>query len=145
MRTAIERTAMPEDAADIARGWVEALGRRDAEALTRLSHPRIRYTTSVLADKQTYVGHDGLRECVACVAARGWDEIGVIDDVRRYSDTAAAVSGDVLAGSERVNPFSIVLRLCDGLVISAAAYLSDRSLLDHVGHTPERAGSRAGR
>ena len=66
-----DRSWDPASAMEIGRRWVDAITRRDADALVEITDPEIAfYPTTVLRRRDLYSGHDGLRQWIADIATR---------------------------------------------------------------------------
>lgn len=120
----------------IARNFIEAFNRRDAEGLVELADPEIEFhPTPLVHVHRGYHGHDGLR--------RWLEEIGGVGhrvrvhDVRRLDESHFLVLSDVLIEGEPVSPLAVLVRLSEvGQIVEVHAFLSDERILAQVGLTP---------
>ena len=125
----------PEQALTVARTWLDAFNRRDAEALVRVAHPDVDvYPTKLFRHREHYIGHAGLRRWIADVVSHDDGEAVLIKSVRRDRSREILVVGDVLVHGRTVSPFTGLYVVRDGMVRSARSYLSDEQRLREVGH-----------
>jgi ketosteroid isomerase-like protein len=124
-------------AEELARRFIDAFNRRDADALVALSHPRIEFLPTILVGQRAvYHGHDGLRRWVDDLrASRAAHEVRV-HTVRVLPPDGFAVLTEVLIDGELLSPSAMVASLEDGLIVRAKAYLSDERTLIRVGVLP---------
>ena len=82
------RSFDPSSAIEIGRRWVDAITRRDADALFEITDPHIAfYATKILRNRGPYSGHDGLRQWIADIATAHLPITERITDVRLPSGT----------------------------------------------------------
>jgi ketosteroid isomerase-like protein len=131
----LERDAPGPDAAwDVARRWIEAFNRRDADALLAVADPEMVFHPTLLAGRRrAYRGHEELRLWLADVAATSLRHTAEATAVRRLPSGEHMVSGNVFQDGEVLSPFSMRIRVSDGMLVEAWAYLSDEALLSSLG------------
>jgi hypothetical protein len=132
--------AIPEVSFElIARRFVDAFNRRDADGMVALAHPEIEFhPTSLVGTGQRYDGHEGLRRWVAELSASGMQHQVRVREVRPLDDGFALLS-EVLLDGAHVSPSAMVARLNqEHVIIEARAFLSDAELLEHIGLMPEK-------
>jgi ketosteroid isomerase-like protein len=124
-----------EDAAwAVARRWIEAFNRRDADALLAVADAEMVFHPTLLAGaRRTYRGHEGLRLWLADVAATGLRHTAEATALRRLPSGEHLVSGSIFHDGEAMSPFSMRFRVRDGKLVEAWAYLSDEALLGSLG------------
>jgi ketosteroid isomerase-like protein len=122
---------------ELGRSWVEAMHRRDVDALLALADPDIVvYPIRLLGDPGRYTGHDGLRRWIEDIVALQHGLTEVVSDVRPALGTDVVVLGDLVRNGKRLSPFSIVMSLRDGRVTEAHSFLSDEDDLKSIGRLP---------
>jgi hypothetical protein len=124
----------------IARRFVDAFNRRDADGMVALAHPEIAFhPTSLVGSQQRYDGHEGLRLWVEELEASGMGHRVRVREVRPLEDGFALLS-EVLLDGAHVSPSAMVARLNrEHAIIEVRAFLSDAALLEHIGVMPEKA------
>jgi len=124
-------------AEELGRRFVEGFNRRDADALLALCHPELEFLPTVLVGQgAVYRGHEGLRRWLAQLIASGATHEARIRKVRVLDDERFALLTEVCVEGEVVSPSAMVVRLKDGLIVHAKAYLSDEQTLIRVGVLP---------
>lgn len=125
-----------DDAAcELGRCWVAAFNSRHADGLIALAHAEIEFHPTILSGgRNVYHGHDGLARWLEDLAALNSQHTVKAGTIRCASPGDLVIAGEILLGEEAVSPFSMRMRLQDGKVISAHAYLSDEALLASLGH-----------
>lgn len=120
----------------VARGFVEAFNRRDADSLVALCDPAIDWRPSLLVGaRRTYRGHEGIRRWVADLGESHIAHTALVREVRVIEPDGFVVVSEVLAAGQRLSPSAMLGRLGgSGLIVAARAYLSDEELLEHLGH-----------
>lgn len=119
---------------DLAQRWVEAINKRDAEALVEIAAPDIAlHPTRLLGERGPYLGHDGVRQWMADLVGAEFPVSEQVTGIRGGPDGEIVVLGHVLVGDRPVSPFSIVLSPRDGKIAEARAYLSDEDELKRLG------------
>ena len=118
----------------IARRFIDAFNRRDAEDLVALAHPEIEFhPTSLVGARRVYHGHDGLRRWVAELVARAIDHRVRVCEVRPLDERRFVLISEVLLGDEPAAPSAMVATLAaDGGIVLARAYLTDEQTLTQV-------------
>lgn len=121
----------------IARSFIEAFNRRDADGLVALADPEIEFhPTPLVQTDSRYHGHDGLRRWLEEVEGVGHRVR--VRDVRTLDRRHFLILSDVLIGDEAVSPLTILGLLSDaGAIAEVHAFLSDEQTLTQVGVTPE--------
>jgi hypothetical protein len=128
----------------IARRFVDAFNRRDADGLVALSDPVIEFhPTSLVGRRQRYDGHDGLRRWVAELEASSLGHQVRVREVRPREDGFVLLS-EVLLDGKLVTPSAMVARLSDRhAIVEARAFLTDAELLAHIGVMPDESSDIA--
>lgn len=121
----------------IARRFVDAFNRRDADGLVALSDPAIEFHPSSLVGKrQRYDGHDGLRRWVAELETSEIRHQVRAREVRPHEDGFVLLS-DVLLDGSLVTPGAMVAHLSNRhAIVWARTFLTDAELLARVGVMP---------
>ncbi|HXE43887.1 MAG TPA: nuclear transport factor 2 family protein [Conexibacter sp.] len=133
----MDREELSVDA--LAERFIDAFNRRDADALVALTHPQIVFVPTVLVGQRaSYETHEGLRRWVAELIASGATHQVRLRDVRLLDPDRFAALTEVLIEDEVISPSAMIARLRDGLIVHAAAYLSDERTLIRVGVLPPR-------
>lgn len=122
----------------IARRFVDAFNRRDAEGLVALSDPVIAFhPTSLVGKRQRYDGHEGLRRWVAELEKSGIKHQVRVREVCPREDGFLLLS-EVLLDGTLITPSAMVARLNDQhAIVEARAFLTDAELLSQVGVRPD--------
>lgn len=123
----------------IARRFVDAFNRRDADGMVALADPDIEFhPTSLVGSRQRYDGHEGLRLWVEELSASGMEHQVRVREVRPLEDGFALLS-EVLLDGAHVSPSAMVARLNqEHAIIEARAFLSDAEMLGYIGVMPEK-------
>jgi hypothetical protein len=121
----------------IARRFIDAFNRRDAEGLIALSDPAIEFhPTSLVGSKQRYDGHAGLRRWVVELERSGVEHQVQVREVRPRED-GFVILADVLIDGAAVTPGAMVARLNEQhQILEAHVFLTDAELLAHIGVMP---------
>lgn len=131
------RNLDPSRAIEIGRRWVDAITRRDADALMAITDPDIAfYPTKVICNRGLYRGHEGLRQWIADTATAHLPIIEQITDVRSGHAGHVVALGHVVIRGKPMSPFSLLMSLRAGKVAEARAYLSDEAQLQRIGRLP---------
>jgi hypothetical protein len=122
----------------IARLFIDAFNRRDAEALVALADPAIEWRPSSLAGSQRiYRGHDGLRLWVSELDTAPVKHQARVREVRELDERRFAVLSEVLVDGELPSPSAMLASLTgEGKIVEARAYLSDEQTLAEIGLVP---------
>ena len=132
-----DRSFDPASAIEIGRRWVDAITRRDADALVEITDPDIAfYPTTILRTRDRYSGHDGLRQWIADTAAADSPITEQITDVRLAHAGHVVALGHVAVRGKPTSPFSLLMSLRADKVAEARAYLSDEAQLKRIGRLP---------
>ena len=127
----------PASAIEIGRRWVDAITRRDADALVEITDPDIAfYPTKVLPNRDLYSGHDGLRQWIADIATTHSPITERITDVRLGQAGQVVALGHFVVHGKPVSPLSMLMSLRADKVAEARAYLSDEAQLKRIGRLP---------
>ena len=122
---------------EIGRRWVDAISRRDADALVAITDPEIAfYPTTVLRRRDLYRGHDGLRQWIADIATAHLPITERITDVRLGHAGHVVALGHVIVHGKPTSPLAMLISLRAGKVAEARAYLSDEAQLKRIGRLP---------
>jgi SnoaL-like domain len=119
----------------IARRFVDALNRRDAQDLVALTDPAVQWRPAVLAGRRrAYLGHDGVRRWLADLGASSIEHHAHVLDVRMLDQCRFLALAEVLVDGDAVCPAALVAALsADGKIIEAREYLSDEQMLVQAG------------
>ena len=122
----------------IARRFIDAFNRRDAEALVELADPEIAfYPTQLAGANDGYRGHDGLRSWVALVATAGLRHEVRVREVRVLDEHRFLLLSEVWVDGELVSPSAMLTHLNgEEKIVEARAYLSDEQTLADIGIIP---------
>jgi len=121
----------------LAHGFVEAFNDRDADALVALAHPRIVFRpTTLVGQRRTYHGHEGLRRWVAEIDANGTDFQVHIREIRPLRPSGFLVLSKLRVGEELITDAAMIATVQQDKIIEAHAYLSDEQMLAHLGLVP---------
>jgi hypothetical protein len=119
----------------LARRWVDAFNRRDADALVAMAHPSIAvHPTRLFRHRDSYAGHAGIRDWIAAVDKDFAPEQVEVIEVRRQRSGAILLLGQVTVGGRPVSPLAALVSVHDGAITSVHAYLSDEDTLRRLGH-----------
>jgi hypothetical protein len=121
----------------IARRFIDAFNRRDADGLLALSDPEIEFhPTSLVGRKQRYDGHLGMRRWVAELEDSGVEHQVRVREVRPRKE-GFVILADVLIDGAAITPGAMVARL-NGRhqIVEGHVFLTDAELLAHVGVMP---------
>jgi hypothetical protein len=122
-------------ACELGNRWVKAFNRRDADGLIVLADTDIEFHPTVLSGgRNVYHGHDGLRRWLKDVATTNFQHRAQPTTIRCSAAGDVLITGKIMLGKDAVSPFSMRMRLKDGKVIEAYAFLSDEALLTSLGH-----------
>ncbi len=122
----------------LAQRWIDAFNRSDPDALIALCSPQVKHEPSVLArGGGVYEGHAGIREWFADVARANFGYLASIGEVSVGASGDLLVFGDLMIEGEPVTPYSLRLRVRDGLVVETRTFLSDHDTMDSL-HRFER-------
>jgi SnoaL-like domain len=121
----------------IARRFVDAFNRRDAEGLVALSDPEIEFHPSTLVGhRRRYDGHEGLRRWIEEVGRSAIEHQVRVRQVHPSRDGFIIIS-EVLLDGNVVTPGAMIARLNERHEIAEARiFLSDAELLARVGVVP---------
>lgn len=122
-------------------GLIDAINRRDADALTIRCAPRVRFTSAVELRRQTYFGQNAVRSWMAQLHAAERDGRHPrsrieLARVRTIDRDTIMVAGDMCIADERIGPFVALVVYENGLVSSAHAFFGDEHTLDRLGYAP---------
>ncbi|MBS1870804.1 MAG: nuclear transport factor 2 family protein [Actinobacteria bacterium] len=124
----------------LAVAFVEAFNDRDADALVALAHPRIVFRpTTLVGQRRTYHGHEGLRRWVAEIDATGADFQVHIREIRPLRPSGFLVLSKLRVGDELITDSAMIASVHQGEIIEAHGYLSDEQMLadlDLIPHAP---------
>jgi len=121
----------------LAREFVEAFNDRDADALVALAHPRIVFRpTTLVGQRRTYHGHEGLRRWVAEIDAAGADFQVQIREIRPLRPSGFLVLSKLRVGDELITDSAMIASVQQDKIIEAHAYLSNEGMLVHLGLVP---------
>lgn len=122
----------------IARRFVDAFNRRDAEGLVALSDPAIEFhPTALVGKRRRYDGHDGLRRWVAELGRSGIEHQARVREVRPRQDGFVLLS-EVLLDGTVITPGAMVAHLNERhAIVEARAFLTDAELLAYIGVIPD--------
>jgi SnoaL-like domain len=126
----------------IARDFIDAFNRRDAEGLVALCDPEVSFHPTPLAGTHGgYRGHDGLRQWVADLDTSGLDHRVRVREVRRLDERRFLLLSEVWIDGELVSPSAMLARLGEsGSIAEARAFLSDEETLEQIVLRPEESG-----
>lgn len=134
--TASEETLSAEE---LARRFVDAVNRRDADAMIALTHPDVEFLPALIVGaRAVYRGHDDLRRWVGDLRAGGHEVRARVRGVRPLAPDRFVVLTEVVVDDEAISPSAIVAVTRDGLIAQARTYLSDERTLIRVGVLPPR-------
>lgn len=122
----------------IARRFVDAFNRRDADGLVALSAREIEFhPTTLVGSQQRYDGHGGLRRWVAELRASRLEHQVRVREVRPREDGFVLLS-EVLLDGNIVTPSAMVARLDEEhAIVEVHAFLTDAELLAYIGVMPD--------
>lgn len=121
----------------LAVAFVEAFNDRDADALVALAHPRIVFRpTTLVGQRRTYHGHEGLRRWVAEIDATGANFQAHIREIRPLRPNGFLVLSKLRVGDELITDSAMIASVQQDKIIEAHAYLSDEQMLVHLGLVP---------
>jgi ketosteroid isomerase-like protein len=129
------RIAVDEQSLSLARRWVDAFNRRDADALVEIADPAIAvHPTRLFRHRDFYTGHDGIRDWVAATNKDFAPEHIEVIEVRHQRSGAVLVVGQLTLGGRPVSPLTALMSFHDGALTTVHAYLSDEDTLRRLGH-----------
>ena len=119
----------------VARRFVDAFNRRDADALTELVDPAVEwYPSSIVRTRRVYRGHDGLREWINELETAPVAHRARVREVRTLDERRLAVISEVFVGEQLLSPSALLAVFSDeGKIVEAHGYLSDEALLTQLG------------
>jgi hypothetical protein len=121
------------DAVWLAQRYVAAYNDRDLDAVLNLQHQDVVSYPVPMFGQRRITGRESLRRWWEGMAASGvWYEV-IVGDIRHIGPGRVAILGEIRARGERLTPWSMLMRVRDGLVIESHSYLSDASLLEDLG------------
>lgn len=128
----------------LAREFVDAFNRRDADGFLALMDPEVEFhPTALVGKRRRYDGHDGVRRWFGEVETSQMRHQVRVREVRPSGDGFVLLS-EVLLGGKLVSPSAMVARLGgDGKIVEARAFLSDEEMLAHLGLIDDPAGGAA--
>jgi len=133
----LDRSSDPNAFTALAREFVEAFNDRDADVLVALAHPRIVFRpTTLIGQRRTYHGHDGLRRWVAEIDATGANFQAHIREIRPLRPSGFLVLSKLRVGDELITDSAMIASVHQDKIIEAHAYLSDEQMLTHLGLVP---------
>jgi hypothetical protein len=123
----------------LAVAFVDAFNRRDVEAWSAVFHPNAEFRPTRIAGspRSRYQTRDGVRRYMLELRSRDPGHQARIRKIRRLGGNHFVVLTDVLIAGETVSPGTAIVRLEDGLIIEATAYLSDDETLTKLGLVAE--------
>ena len=138
---ALDRSSDQNAFTVLAVAFVAAFNDRDADALVALAHPRIVFRpTTLVGQRRTYHGHDGLRRWVAEIDANGADFQVHIREIRPLRPSGFLVLSKLRVGDELITDSAMIASVHHGEIIEAHGYLSDDQMLadlDLIPHAPQ--------
>jgi len=124
-----------KDALAVVRRWIDAVNRRDADALVRLAHPTVTVNpTRLVRHDDRYGGHEGLRRWIAALVASDTTESVETTDIWQEPSGEFVATGEIMVDGRAVSPGTSLFVVRDGAVLSVRSYLSDEQTLRDVGH-----------
>jgi hypothetical protein len=126
----------------IAREFIDAFNRRDAEGLVALCDAEIDFQpTPLVGAHDGYRGHDGLRRWVEDLGTSGLDHQVRVREVRVLDERRFLLLSEVWIDGELVSPSAMLARLTEtGAIVEAQAFLSDEETLERIVLEPEEGG-----
>jgi hypothetical protein len=123
----------------VAREFIDAFNRRDAEGLVALCGPGIDFRpTPLVGANDGYRGHDGLRRWVAELRASDLDHRVRVREVRTLDERRFLLLSEVWVDGELVSPSAMLTRLDEsGAIVEAQAFLSDEETLERIVLRPD--------
>lgn len=123
----------------IAREFVDAFNRRDAEGLVALCDPEIEFhPTPLVGSHDGYRGHHGLRQWAEELRASGLDHRVRVREVRTLDEHRFLLLSEVWVDGEVVSPSAMLARLGEGGgIVEARAFLSDEETIEQIVLRPE--------
>ncbi|MGA2925186.1 MAG: nuclear transport factor 2 family protein [Solirubrobacteraceae bacterium] len=124
----------------IARQFIDAFNRRDADGLVAVTDPAVQWRPSrMVGVARVYVGHDGIRRWVADLGESPIKHQARVLEVRALEPGRFLVLSEVLLDDAPVCPAAMVARLnAVGRIVEANAYLSDEQMLAEAGIVGDR-------
>ena len=130
------RTDREPDVTLLARAFIKACNRADADGLVVLAHEQVTFHPSTLGGAhRVYAGHEGLRQWVTHLAA-GIPFQMRIGEIRPLGPDRFVVLCKVHFGQELVTDFAVIGSVRDGRILDARGYLSDEGMLMRLGLIP---------
>jgi len=119
----------------VARAFVDAFNRRDADALIAVSDPDIEWQPSVLVgSRRTYRGHEGLRRWVEDLRGAVIQHRSEVRSVTVLDEHRFAVVCDVFIDGEFATAGAMVARFGGtGTIVEGRGYLTDAAMLRQLG------------
>jgi ketosteroid isomerase-like protein len=118
----------------VARAFVAAFNNRDRVAWASVFHADTKFRpTALVGARSLYEGHDGVTRFLDELAQHNVKHQTSIRKLRTISADQFILFTDVTEDGDIVSPGAAIVRLADGKIIEATAYLSDEQLLETVG------------
>jgi ketosteroid isomerase-like protein len=129
----VEHPLSDEQAVQLAQRYVGAYNDRDLEAMLALMDEDVVSYPSRLFGAGPHQGHADVRAWWQTMAdSNRWYRV-VATEIRRLPPDRVAVLGEIRDQGEVMSPWSVVVRVRDGLIVESRSYLSDKELLDELG------------
>jgi hypothetical protein len=121
----------------LAVAFVEAFNDRDVDALVALAHPRIVFRpTTLIGQRRTYHGHEGLRRWVAEIEATGADFQVHIREIRPLRPSGFLVLSKLRVGDELITDSAMIASVQQDKIVEAHGYHSDEQMLAQLHPSP---------
>jgi hypothetical protein len=114
--------------------WVDAFNARDLGGMLACLDHEVRFhPLRLLGLDGSYHGHDGVRRWFDRLAQLRCELLIDVSEVRPVGDGQVFATGTVRLCEDALAPFSAVHRIAGKLITATHHYLSDPSLLEHLG------------
>ena len=121
------------DAVRIAEGYVGAYNARDLDAVLALMDEKVVSYPTALFGHRPHFGHAGVRAWWGAMMSSAESYEVVVSEVRAIESDRLAVLGEIWSRGRRLSPWTVLVRIRNGLIIESHSYLSDPERLEELG------------
>jgi ketosteroid isomerase-like protein len=120
------------DAVRIAERYVGAYNARDLDAMLALMDENVVSYPTALFGRRPHFGHAGVRAWWEAMMSSADSYDVMVREVRPIESDRVAVFGDIWSRGRRLGPWTVLVRIRDGLIIESHSYLSDAERLEEL-------------
>jgi ketosteroid isomerase-like protein len=120
------------DAVRIAERYVGAYNARDLDAMLALMDENVVSYPTALFGPRPHFGHAGVRAWWEAMISSADSFDVVVSEVRPIESDRVALLGEVWSRGRRLSPWTVLVRIRNGLIIESHSYLSDTDRLEKL-------------